>query len=157
MRRFVIACAAVLGLANQVAAAPDRHITLLPQQTIASAITAVTTDAVMLPAGAEYLAVEAKFVYGADGTTAKAWVQTSLDGGITWIDIMCFAFATTTASKVSAVVATTALAAGVTPTDGTLSDNAILSGLLGDRVRLKITTTGTYSGTTHLTVVAVGR
>lgn len=136
------------------------NVNLLATKAITAALTGYVTEPHMLGlVGADrvhYLAVEAKFVYGAGGTDCKVWVQTSLDGGITWIDIMCFAFLLATASKVSAVNTQIALAAGVTPTDGTLGDNTILNGLLGDRVRLKITTTGVYAGTT-LTVAAVAR
>lgn len=125
--------------------------------TLTTAVTASVTDAITKLSGMGYLTVEAILTYGSGGTSTKVWVQTSLDQGTTWIDVMCFAFTTSSASKVSAVVSTTALAAGATPTDGTLADNTILSGLLGDRIRLKYTTTGTYAGGTTLVVSAVAK
>lgn len=130
---------------------------LLPVTTIAAAVTGTVTTPVTLISGMEYLVCEAQFLYGSGGTTAKFWVQTSIDGGLTWIDVINFAFATAAASKVSAVVATTALAAGVTPTDATLADNTILSGLLGDRLRVKYTTVGTYAGATSIRIDAISK
>jgi len=107
-----------------------------------------------LPADApKYIASQAKFVYRAGGTTATAYVQTSLDGGVTWVDIMCFQFTTNTATKVSAVNSNIALAPGATPSDGSLTANTILNGLIGDRLRVKYTTAGTYTPTTATNTV----
>lgn len=125
-------------------------VTFLSPLTISTAISAIGTTAKTGLVGAYYLVVQAVFLYGAGGTTANAYIQTSLDSGLTWIDIMNFSFTTAAATKVSAVVATTALAAVVTPTDGTLGSNLIVSGLLGSRFRAKYVTTGTYSGATSL-------
>lgn len=101
-----------------------------------------------VPRGAQALAVESKFDYGSSGTTCKVYVQTTLDGGLTWIDIMCHAFTTSDLNKVSAVRLDVALAAGVTPGDGALADNTILDGLIGDRVRAKVVIVGAYAATT---------
>lgn len=100
------------------------------------------------------LVVEANFVYGADGTTTKVWIQTSVDGGFNWIDIINFAFTTSSGRKVS-TVDVDASATAVVPTDAGLADNAIVDGILGDRLRAKVTTTGTYSGGTTLNVTMV--
>lgn len=129
---------------------------LLPVHTLAAAETGATTSAYNIGA-AKYLTARAKFVRAAGGTTTKVWIQTSLDGGTTWFDIMCLAFTTTTATKVSAVTTTTALAAASVPTDGTMADDIILSGLLGDLIRVKYTTTGTYTGASSLTVDIVAK
>jgi hypothetical protein len=100
--------------------------------------------------------VESVFTYAADGTTCKVYIQTSFDGGTTWVDVAQHAFTTSTASKLSAVNRGIAPASqAATPTDGTLADNTILQGLLGDLLRVKVITTGTYSGTTHVAVHAV--
>jgi hypothetical protein len=80
------------------------------------------------------------------------FVQTSVDNGSTWIDIMQFAFATTTVTKISGVRPYIALAANVTPTDGALSDNTILDGVIGDRLRVKTVVVGTYSSTSTLDI-----
>ena len=102
--------------------------------------------------GASVIACQAVFVRGVGGTTTDVFLQTSLDNGSTWIDIAQFALATTTVTKVSAVRPYIALAANVTPTDGALSDNTILDGLIGDRLRVKTVVVGTYSGTSTLNV-----
>ena len=102
--------------------------------------------------GASVIACQAVFVRGGGGTTTDVFLQTSLDNGSTWIDIAQFALATTTVTKVSAVRPYIALAANVTPTDGALSDNTILDGLIGDRLRVKTVGVGTYSGTSTLNV-----
>lgn len=125
-------------------------VTFLSPLTISTAVAATGTTPVKGLVGAYYLVVEAIFLYGAGGTTANAYIQTSLDNGLTWIDIMNFSFTTAAASKISAVVATTALAAVAVPGDGALASNTILSGLLGSRFRAKYVTTGTYTGATSL-------
>lgn len=116
-------------------------------ETVGVAATTVTAPNILLPKGAQYIVAQANFTYGSGGTTAKYFIQTSLDGGVTWCDIMCFAFTTASARKVQAVISTTALAAGVTPTDGTLADNTILSGLLGPIYRVKRIIAGVYVAT----------
>ena len=132
------------------------NIAALAQTTIPAAGTVTTTPVTGL-AGARNIAAQAKFLYGAGGTSVKAYLQTSLDAGVTWIDIACFAFTTSAATKVSALQTAIALAAAVTPTDGSLSDNTILNGLFGDRVRLKYIVVGTYTGASSLQVDLVVR
>jgi len=132
-----------------------RTLSLLPNTVITTAVTGSVGPVVLLPEGPRYLALQAKFTYGSGGTTTKAWVQTSLDGGVTWRDIASFAFATTTSLKFSALSNSIALAAAQGASDAALADDTILNGLLGDRVRVKYTTTGTYAGGTTLSVSAV--
>lgn len=138
-------------------AAASRGVTLVASTVITTAIAGVVVGPAIVLAGIKYLACQAVFTYGSGGTTAKFWVQTTLDGGVTWIDIMSFAFTTATLSKVSAVVTSTALAAGVTPGSAALADNTILSGLLGEQVRVLGTSTGTYAGGTTIAISAVGK
>jgi hypothetical protein len=153
MRRALLSCA--LALLALPAAAQTRTTTLLPQITIAAARTAVVEEVVYVPRDCKGLTVQANFAYGSSGTTAKAWVQTSFDGGATWVDIMNFAFTTSALRAVNSVRTYTAVAANYTATDGTLADNTIKDGLLGDRVRVKWTTTGTYAGATSLKLTGV--
>jgi len=102
----------------------------------------------------KYILAQAKFSgYGAGGTNVTAYLQTSLDAGVTWIDVMSFQFTTANATKVSKVGLATALAAAVTPGDGALTVNTILDGVIGDRLRVKYTTTGTYTGTYASTTI----
>lgn len=130
---------------------------LTAQSTIAAAGT-VTGDAVSGFGYATSVALQAKFAYGAGGTAVKAYVQTSLDQGVTWFDIACFAFTTSAATKVSSITTRIAPASqAFAPTDVTLTDNTIIQGVIGDQLRCKYVSTGTYTGTTHLTVTAVSK
>lgn len=138
-----------------------QQITLLP----ATVITAAASGTVALPAvvapvlsGMTYLAAISKFVYGSGGTTAKFWIQTSLDGGVTWFDIINHAYTTASGTKVSACTAYIAPASqGFTPSDAALADNTIIQGSLGDRLRVKYTTTGTYGGSTTISIFALAK
>jgi hypothetical protein len=121
--------------------------------TVTAAVTAQTAGEETGLDGMSGLVMEAIFTYGSGGTSAKAWVQTSLDGGTTWVDIACFAFTTSTANKVATVSARTPVTTVYAPTDGTLGDDTVKDGILGDRVRVKYTTVGTYADSTALKVV----
>ena len=96
------------------------------------------------------LTVWLKFVYGSGGTATKAYVQTSLDSGNTWVDIACVVFNTTNESAILNFSALTPKLTAVIPTDGSLGDDTAIDGILGDRVRLKVVSTGTYAGNTVL-------
>lgn len=98
-----------------------------------------------LPTG---VLLQGNFTYGSGGTTATAWVQTSIDGGSTWCDIARFAFTTASARFVYNVNSSTSVTAEATPTDGTLATNTANDGILGNLFRVKYTTTGTYAATT---------
>jgi hypothetical protein len=102
----------------------------------------------------KHLGLLAKFVYGSSGTSVKAYIQTSFDGGTTWCDIACFTFTTATANKVMSINHAASVLASYTPLDGAISDDTAKDGLLGDSLRVKLTTTGTYAGTTTLKVYA---
>lgn len=128
---------------------------LLPQVTIAAAAAGVLGDEETDLFGLDYLALQATFLYGAGGASVKAWVQTTLDGGASWIDIANFAFTTSAATKV--IVLQRKPVASFTPTDGALGDDAVIDGVLGSRLRVKYTSTGTYSGATSLAISAVPR
>lgn len=96
------------------------------------------------------------FVYGAGGTTAKLWVQTSLDGGTTWIDIFATGdMAATSVKKIANLTDDTVITTAVAPTDAT--GTTIISGIIGDRFRCKVTTTGTYTTSTTLNAIIIPR
>lgn len=126
--------------------------------TVAAAVSATTTTPVTGLGGMNYLVVTGVFLYGAGGTDAIARVQTSVDGGLSWIDIVSLGFLTAASTKVSAVTTRIAPAAqAAVYTDGTLAVNTVIQGVLGDRLRLKYVTTGTYSGATSLAVYAIAK
>ena len=100
-----------------------------------------------------YLAVQSNFARTSGGTTLKVYLQFSVDDGQTWADVASHAFTTTSGRKVSAVKASTALAAATVPTDGSLTDDTILSGLIGTKIRVKTVIVGTYVGTLDVSAV----
>ena len=103
------------------------------------------------------LALQFRFAYGSGGAGVKAYAQTSFDQGQTWVDIACATFAQVSATKIVNLSALTPKTTAATPTDGALADDTALDGLLGDRLRVKVTTEGTYSGNTSLSVRAAIR
>lgn len=125
---------------------------MLAATTITTAVTASLSGTTTIR-NASVLVLQAVFVYGSGGTSAKAWVQTSIDGGTTWFDIASFAFTTASATRLYSLD-TTAVTSIYTPTDATLTDNTVKNGLLGDKYRVKYTTTGTYVAATSLTISA---
>ncbi len=127
------------------------RIVPLPTIPIAAAGTYTSPGSGSLQSAA-HLLIQAKFLYGAGGTSVKVYVQTTVDGGTTWIDIASFAFTTAAATRISKVMATTALTAVTTPTDATLTDNTVLDGVIGDAIRVKYVVGGTYTGATSLQV-----
>lgn len=93
----------------------------------------------------------ATLTYTSGGTTAKAYVQTSLDGGVTWQDIACIAFTTAGAVKRGHISRQQTLAIAA-PTTGTMADDTLAQGYLGDRLRVAFTTAGTYAAGTSLAI-----
>lgn len=89
-------------------------------------------------------AISARFYYTSGGTTAKAYIQTTFDDGVTWFDIACIAFTTAAGTKVMNLSALTPVLNAVAATDGALADNTAIDGLLGSQMRVKIINTGTY-------------
>ena len=99
-----------------------------------------------------------KFAIGAGGGTTKVYIQTSLDQGATVVDVACATFTTASASKIQNVSGLTAKSSPAAPTDATLTDDTTLDGVLGDRLRAKVVTSGTvYTGQTTVAVRAAVR
>src|SRR5579859_3692191 len=102
------------------------------------------------------LTIQANFAAGnGDGTSVDAYVQTSLDGGTTWIDMANFHFTTANASKAINLSARTPVTTQATPSDGSLAANTAVDGILDDALRVKWTSLGTYTGAANLTVTAI--
>lgn len=127
--------------------------TLLPATTIGAASAGNVTTKLQFRKGIpRNVCIEVIFAYGAGGTSVDAWIQTSIDGGATWIDIANANFTTAAASKVYNLSSLTPVTTVYTPTDGTLTANTAKDGVLGNVMRVKWTSVGTYTGLTNLAV-----
>lgn len=104
--------------------------------------------------GMKAVSLQARLAYGSGGTTIKAFVQTSLDQGATWVDVACFAFTTAGATKIVNLSAMTPKTTPAAPTDGALADDTCVDGIFGDRLRCKAVSVGVYGGSTVLSVRA---
>lgn len=139
-----------------------RSVTFQGQQstllsaTITDAVTGATSTPVTGLSGMRLLLVHFNFDYGSGGTTATFYVQTSVDGGSTWVDIVARRFTTSDVRSIMNLSALTPITA-YAPTDGTLTVDTLKDGILGDRLRVKYTTTGTYAGSTTIVVTGIMR
>lgn len=132
-----------------------QQIAVLAATTITTAVTKGTSTPITDLEGVKYIAAQAIFTYGSSGTTAKFYLQTSIDGGTTWTDIMCWSFTTSSSTKYHVVKKEIAVAADQAIKDNELTNNTILDGVIGDRIRISYTTTGTYAGSTTIKVDAI--
>ena len=128
-------------------------MTILLNAAITTAVTASVSSTAQVPGGnPESAIIQGTFTYGSGGTTADAWIQTSVDEGGTWCDVANFHFTTSSARFLFNLSALTAVTTENTPKDGTLGANTAVDGFLGPLWRVKWTTTGTYAGGTILRV-----
>ena len=102
--------------------------------------------------GALAITLSARLAYGSGGTSCYAVVETSLDQGVTWVQIARFDFATSGLQKVMTVSGLTPRIAAATA--GSLAADTALDGTLGDRLRATVVSTGTYAGSTVVSVRA---
>lgn len=94
--------------------------------------------------GMSSLEAQIQLVANGGGTTVQVYLQTTIDGD-TPIDIACLAFTTSSAMKIVSLVREK-MATPYVPTDGTLTDDTCKAGILGHALRLKVKTTGSYTG-----------
>lgn len=128
-------------------------MTTLANLTITTAVAAQTTTPIQFRDGRpENVAMQANLTYGSGGTTVDAWVQMSLDDGLTWIDCTNFHFTTSSLRVYANLSALTVITVPYTATDGTLAANTSKDGVVGSQVRIKYTTVGTYAGGTTLRI-----
>ena len=83
-----------------------------------------------------------------DDATAAVYIGTSIDQGTRWVDVIVFRFDASGGVLVATVEAEST-PQPITPTDGALADDSatsIVDGILGDRLKAKIITTGTWGG-----------
>jgi hypothetical protein len=96
--------------------------------------------------GMASVSLEAVFKYGSDNAGAlSAIVMTSFDKGASWRHVARFDFTNMSATKLANIQAGTAKAVQAY-TD--LSSEGVNDGFLGDRLAVKLSTSGRYSGTT---------
>jgi len=95
-----------------------------------------------------------RLAYGSGGTDIRVYLQTSLDQGVTVCDLDCEVFGVVSETVVlsfdgsNTVQRSGSPPEGHIPTDGALADDTSIDGLIGDRFRVKIVSTGTYAGST---------
>lgn len=102
--------------------------------------------------GALAITLSARLAYGSGGTSCYAIVDTSLDQGVTWVQIARFDFTTSGIQKMLTVSGLTPRVAAANA--GSLSADTALDGTIGDRLRATVVSTGTYAGSTVLSVRA---
>jgi hypothetical protein len=92
--------------------------------------------------------VQCDFRAGAsvEGSEVRAYLQTSLDDGNTLVDIACMLFTGSERRVVNIAADVTSQSAAVA-TDATLADDTVLGGVLGNRLRLKVISVGTWTNT----------
>lgn len=101
--------------------------------------------------------IQARLAYGSGGTNCRLYLQTSLDGGTTAVDVACILFGTVGETEAINLSGLTPKTTQVAPTDGSMADDTAVDGILGDRLRAKVVSTGTYAGQTVLSVRATCR
>ena len=81
--------------------------------------------------------------------SVSAWVQTTLDDGLTWSDAANFTFGATSERVLETVHPLESVSTPMTLTDGTLAANSSTETVLGPSWRVKYVVTGSYpTGTT---------
>ena len=132
----------------------DNKVRLLNLTGITTATTAAQTAAVKVPADTCAIVFQGTLTVGSGGTDADMWVQMSCDGGTIWNDVCQMHFTTSTLTKVAAINTFVAHTHG-TNSVAALADNSISNGWIGSQIRVHYVTTGTYGGTTNMTMDAV--
>ena len=156
MKRLLIVAALTLSFISEASA-----VELLAPLTITTALSVTPGQTFQLRPGpggqlfATNMALQGTFTYGSGGTSADAYVQTSLDGGTTSVDVANFHFTTSSQRFTYNLFSGTPVTSEYTPTDGALTANTAKDGLFGNYWRVKYVTTGTYAGSTTLRVDAI--
>ncbi len=115
---------------------------------ITAAVGLTATTSVKGLDGMRALDLLGSFVFAGSGTSGDAYVQTSFDSGTNWIDIAQFNYsggAIASGLKFYSLD-DTAVTTQYAPTSGTLTDNTVKNGVLGDELRVQYVTVGTYTG-----------
>ena len=163
-RRRLLAsiCALALAVATPLAAAAMNNPGYFPLQiagsdfTITSAATQVGTPLTGF-AGINAASFQVRMAYGSGGTNVTVYIQTTLDGGQSWIDIAAVQFTTSGGVEVVNLSALDMVSTPTAPTDGGMTPGTTLDGILGDQFRAKVISTGTYAGGTLVSVRGMAR
>jgi hypothetical protein len=107
--------------------------------------------------GMQAALLQLRLAYGSGGSAIRAYLQCSADQSTTWYDVACVLFGTASEVALLNLSALTPKTTQVTPTDGALADDTAVDGLLTDRMRLKVVSTGTYAGSTVISARLVAR
>lgn len=97
------------------------------------------------------MCAQSKFAWGSGGTSLTVYIQTRLNGS-TPIDIACITYGTANENTVLNFSALTPKISQVTPTDGAMSSDSAVDGIIGDAFRVKYVVVGTYAGSSELSV-----
>ena len=106
-------------------------------------------------ANASAVTLVAAFTYGSGGTSGYVIIDTALGSGGAWIPVARFDFTTASVTKSFTLSGLTPRIA--TPTITAPSADTAIDGIIGDRWRARLTTVGTYAGSTVLDVRIHGR
>ncbi len=101
--------------------------------------------------------LQVRLAYGSSGTLINVYCQTSLDQGVTYIDLANVLLGTASEVAVLNFSGLTPKTSQYAPTDGALADDICIDGILGDRFRAKVVSQGTYAGQTVVSVRIVAR
>jgi hypothetical protein len=97
------------------------------------------------------------YVSGGAAANLNVWLQTSLDGGQTWCDVISFTQLAQASARVVAAVSAFPPSAGLAPaaaSDGALAAGSVVNGLFGGWWRVKYSVGTAYTGGTVLSVAA---
>lgn len=97
-------------------------------------------------AGVSLISLQVRLLWGAGGTSIKAYLQSSLDQGTTAYDVAALVFAAASRAVVLSVLQTTS--AVIVPVEAGAEAEGVAAAVFGDRFRLKIVVVGTYTNTT---------
>lgn len=120
--------------------------TAVTNQTITSGVSAQSVAIAYVDRleGAQALTLYAGFAYGSGGSTCAVIVETTLND-VDWVQIARFDFTTASAARVANLSGF--LSKAVTAVSA-LGSEGVNDGVLGPKMRVRITSTGTYANTT---------
>jgi hypothetical protein len=106
--------------------------------------------------GLDAASLQVRLSGGAGGSNITVYVQTSIDQGQSWFDVAAFTY-TNTPGVQAANVSGLDKASPAAPSSQGLATGTIFDGPLGDRLQAVVVSTGTYTGSTLVSVRAVAR